>query len=262
MNKIRTVNGRKALKNWLRLHNHHFTPPVLTAQFTFSGAEIWVILRLLGVVASGMPIPAELSSEQAAVQRAETALLNRGILLSNTTTPMTIAPTVRAVVQTTTSPETVLMATISDTVQSGKLERTVCCSFTAQETVINWVDEQQIHHFEAFAPTNRSTCLLSHLHQICNWNFGEAAITDAPPTTAEFEQEVKQMRQLVLIMAVTGVTEPQQETVALSWFVGKDHAWLIENRESAQETVQPVTDRSQIDLAILELVEKVLPTIE
>ncbi len=233
--------------------------PTPVTRHDFQAAEIWLLLQALGAVDSGLEIPAEVAANQAEVDTARASLIQQGILLVDSTGEVSVAPEIEALVRPSAFPETVFIANITDNAKFGKLARVMCFGWTPETTTVNWVDEANTHHFEAYASVDIKEVVLSHLWGICNLD-----VDDPDPnlalSPAEVEREMEQMRQSVLLMAIQGVQSAEQTTRAIAWFVSGRRVWLMRNasREPSEQPSPVVASQAEIELAISELVEQAL----
>lgn len=258
MHNLRSNFGRQALRSWLRLRANKFQFPEPASRYIFEPAEIWILLRIIGAFPLETPVPIEIAPNQQSLDDAQKRLFARNLLQIAADRSVQLTAGLASVIRSTTAPDSVIVANVADNSQFGSFTRTVCFSHTANAAVLNWVDDQNLHHFEAYSKHDEAYCLLAHLWQICNLNFEDVNENAAPPSASEFERELLQLRQTVLLMAIKGVREPEQETYATSWFVCDHRAWLIENPNSAEESLPMIADHSQIGMATLEMVERVL----
>jgi hypothetical protein len=221
---------------------------------TLDVSELWVILRTLGVVASSVDAPPEIAS---AANAAQAKLLQQGLLLSDTAGRLTLAPDLDTLVRPAAFPENVFVASITDHTPSGSVEREVIFSWTPQALVVNWVDEADAHHFEAYQRLEVQDGVWDHLSRLCNLEVDEPDPA-AALTSPAIEASVEGMKQAVLLLAINRLQAPEQTAQALSWWVSGRAAWLLQKNEESGPVRLTPSGRAGLETAVSAFVQQAI----
>jgi hypothetical protein len=231
-------------------------PSTPTASRAFHTPELWVLLRTLGVFAPGVALPPELAP--ATVQAAEASLRQERALLSDAAGRLTLAPAIEALLRPAAYPETVFIASVTNQTQSEPVERQACFSWTPQAFVVNWVDDSQAHHFEAYQPQAVQNNLWDHLSRLCSLDVDEPDPAAAMLTSQAIEQGVEGMSQAVLLMAINRLQAPDQAAQALSWWVSGRSAWIMQKEPQSGPVMLTPAGRAGLQMAVMEFVKQAL----
>jgi len=211
---------------------------------------------MLGAVAPDLPVPPEITTDLRAMRAAQANLREQSVLQTAAGGALNLAPEIEALIRPAAYPTHVVVANISDNAKGGKLARIVCFNWTPEAMVVNWVDEVGDHHFESYASQDAQTCVWDHLSRLCDLNIEEPTAALANLTRDEAERLMKEMRQAVLLMAVSDVQSPQKVARALSWFVSGRHAWLMQKNDHGEQAVPRPTSQADLAHAVSELVDQ------
>jgi len=231
-----------------------------TASRIFTAPELWVILKALGAVAADTPIPPEITSDPVAVPLAQTDLLLAGVVDAGPygKDPLQVSAEVEALVRPTVSPETVFMVSVTPNAKTNLPAKLVCFNWTPATLVVNWVDESNTHHFVAYAPEAAPEVVREQIQEMCDLDIADLTPARDSLTPKEVVNEMEQMKEAVLVMAIEGVQESEQSPHALGWFVSGRQGWLMQQGEPDDKPAPSMVSRAELVAALSEFVETVL----
>lgn len=222
------------------------------ASYSFAAPEIWIILQTLGVIAPDAVTPPEFAPH---LYEAKTHLLQQGICRTTAQHEVYVTAEIEALVRVTATPEWVIVVNVADSAKLGQFVRLLCFSWTPDLCVVNWVDETTEHHFEAYSPQDSKACVLSYLFRLCNFEVEEATTVSNTPDSQAMAKIMAQADQIVWLLTVRKLQTVEQMTQTLGWFVSERQAWLMHPTvQNELPTIRPAT-KSDIALAIFELIE-------
>jgi hypothetical protein len=233
--------------------------PTPVTRHDFQAAEIWLLLQALGAVDPGLEIPAEVAANQAEVDTARAGLIQHGILQVDSTGEVSVAPEIEVLVRPSAFPYTVFVASVADKARQGKPTRMACFSLTPDAAVINWVDESNRHHYEGYDPQDFEACLWTHLTHLCDLEVKDPDPAQDNVGEADVQRYLEEMKQMVVLMAMSDVQSGEPIERAIGWFVSNGSAWIMAPNPTGEQVAPTRASRADIARTVSDLVQQAVP---